>query len=65
MTPDWLSYAPLLLRAAGTTLWLSWLAMLLGVAGGTGLALLRTSRWRAPRLAAMASSSLLRTTSTG
>ncbi len=53
MTTDWLAYAPLLLRAAGTTLWLSWLAMLLGAVGGAALALLRTSRWRALRVVAM------------
>ena len=29
-------------KAAGITLWLSWLAMLLGAVGGTLLALLRT-----------------------
>jgi polar amino acid transport system permease protein len=38
---DWIAYGPLLLRAAGTTLWLSWLAMLLGAVGGTFVALLR------------------------
>lgn len=54
MTTDWLSYGPLLLRAAGTTLWLSWLAMLLGVAVGFGVALARISPWRALRLAALA-----------
>lgn len=53
MSPDWLSYAPLLLRAAGTTIWLSWLAMLLGVVLGLGLAMLRTSPWRALRIAAL------------
>jgi len=53
MNPDWLSYAPLILKAAGTTLWLSWLGMLLGAVGGTAIALLRLSRWRALRLAAL------------
>ena len=53
MNPDWISYLPLLLRAAGTTLWLSWLAMLLGVVGGVALALMRTSRWRGLRIAAL------------
>ena len=48
-----IDYAPLLLRAAGTTLWLSWLAMLLGVALGLGLALLRLSRHRPLRLLAL------------
>jgi His/Glu/Gln/Arg/opine family amino acid ABC transporter permease subunit len=49
----WLSYAPLLLKAAGTTLWLSWLGMLLGVVGGVAVAALRMSRWRALRLVAI------------
>jgi His/Glu/Gln/Arg/opine family amino acid ABC transporter permease subunit len=49
MTPYW----PLLLKAAGTTLWLSWLALLVGAIGGTAVALLRTSRWRALRLVAL------------
>lgn len=53
MSESWTSYWPLLLRAAGLTLWLSWLAMLLGAVGGTGLALLRLSRWRALRLLAL------------
>jgi len=53
MNPDWLAYAPLMLRAAGLTLWLSWLAMLIGAVGGTGVALLRTSRFRLLRLAAL------------
>jgi His/Glu/Gln/Arg/opine family amino acid ABC transporter permease subunit len=54
VTTDWASYAPLLLRAAGTTLWLSWLAMLLGVVAGFGVALARVSPWRALRVAALA-----------
>jgi len=54
VTTDWASYAPLLLRAAGTTLWLSWLAMLLGVVVGFGVALARVSPWRALRVAALA-----------
>jgi His/Glu/Gln/Arg/opine family amino acid ABC transporter permease subunit len=53
MTENWLTYWPLLLRAAGITLWLSWLAVLLGAVGGTLLALLRTSRWRVLRLVAL------------
>ncbi len=53
MTESWLTYWPLLLRAAGTTLWLSWLAVLLGAVGGTVLALLRTSNWRVLRLVAL------------
>ncbi|WP_158746478.1 amino acid ABC transporter permease [Acidisphaera sp. L21] len=53
MTVDWLAYAPLILRAAGITLWLSWLGMLVGAVGGTGIALLRLSRWRILRLLAL------------
>jgi His/Glu/Gln/Arg/opine family amino acid ABC transporter permease subunit len=40
LTPYW----PLLLKAAGTTIWLSWLALLVGAVGGTLVALLRMSR---------------------
>ena len=40
-----IQYWPLMLKAAGTTLWLSWLAMLLGAIGGTALALLRQIRF--------------------
>lgn len=40
-----IAYLPLMLKAAGTTLWLSWLAMLLGAVGGTALALLRLVRF--------------------
>ena len=50
---DWLPYLPLLLKAAGTTLWLSWLAMLVGALGGTALALLRLSRFAPLRWAAI------------
>lgn len=54
ISPAVLSYGPLLLRAAGTTLWLSWLAMLLGAGVGFGVALARVSPWRALRVAALA-----------
>ncbi|HEV2675390.1 MAG TPA: amino acid ABC transporter permease [Aliidongia sp.] len=53
MSPDWLSYGPLMLKAAALTLWLSWLAMLIGAVGGTAIALMRTSRFRMLRLAAL------------
>ncbi len=53
MSMDLLAYVPLLLRATGTTLWLSWLAVLIGVVGGTLLALLRISRWRTLRILAL------------
>ena len=53
MSDSWITYWPLLLRAAGITLWLSWLAMLVGVAGGTALALLRLSPFRVLRWLAL------------
>jgi polar amino acid transport system permease protein len=53
MNSDMLAYAPLILRAAGTTLWLSWLGMLVGVVGGTVVALMRISRFRILRLLAL------------
>jgi polar amino acid transport system permease protein len=39
-----LAYVPLFIKATGTTIWLSWLALLIGAVGGTAIALLRTSR---------------------
>ena len=62
MNPDWLAYAPLMLRAAGLTLWLSWLAMLIGAVGGTGVALLRTSRFRLLRALGTAYVEVMRNT---
>jgi His/Glu/Gln/Arg/opine family amino acid ABC transporter permease subunit len=53
MSVDWLAYAPLILKAAGTTLWLSWLAMLLGAVGGTAVAALRMSRFLPLRVLAL------------
>jgi His/Glu/Gln/Arg/opine family amino acid ABC transporter permease subunit len=50
---DWIAYGPLLLRAAGTTLWLSWLALLLGVVGGTVVATMRMSRFLPLRIVAL------------
>jgi len=44
-----IAYLPLMLKACATTLWLSWLAMLLGAFGGAALALLRLSRFAAIR----------------
>jgi His/Glu/Gln/Arg/opine family amino acid ABC transporter permease subunit len=38
-------FLPLFIKATGTTIWLSWLALLLGAVGGTLIALLRTSRF--------------------
>jgi His/Glu/Gln/Arg/opine family amino acid ABC transporter permease subunit len=48
-----LLYAPILLKAVGLTIWLSWLALLIGGLGGLVLALMRISRFRALRLFAL------------
>jgi His/Glu/Gln/Arg/opine family amino acid ABC transporter permease subunit len=48
-----LVYAPILVKALGLTIWLSWLALLIGGFGGLALALMRTSRFRSLRLFAM------------
>lgn len=53
MTVDWLAYGPLILRAAGLTLWLSWLGMLAGIVGGAVIATLRLQRFRPLRLVAL------------
>jgi His/Glu/Gln/Arg/opine family amino acid ABC transporter permease subunit len=53
MTFDLWAYGPLLLKAAGTTIWLSWLALLIGAIGGTLVALARTSRFLALRIVAL------------
>jgi polar amino acid transport system permease protein len=60
MSNDWITYLPLLLKAAGTTIWLSWLALVIGAVGGTAVALLRTSAWRGCRLAALVYTELFR-----
>jgi His/Glu/Gln/Arg/opine family amino acid ABC transporter permease subunit len=57
---DLLPYLPLLLKAAGTTLWLSWLALIVGAVGGSLVALLRISRFRALRLLALVYTELFR-----
>lgn len=43
-------YAGVLIKAMGTTIWLSWLALLIGALGGFVLALMQTSRFRALRI---------------
>jgi His/Glu/Gln/Arg/opine family amino acid ABC transporter permease subunit len=48
-----IAFSPLLFRALLTTIWLSWLALLLAALGGVALALLRTSRFAPLRLAAL------------
>jgi His/Glu/Gln/Arg/opine family amino acid ABC transporter permease subunit len=49
VTEDLATYGRLLLSAAGTTIWLSWLALLIGALGGTALGLFRTSHWASAR----------------
>ena len=53
MTPSLLAYAPIILRAAALTIWLSWLALLIGAVGGLALALMRISRFMPLRLIAL------------
>lgn len=53
MAPSLFAYAPILLKALGLTIWVSWLSLLIGGVGGLVLALMRTSRLRPLRLFAM------------
>jgi polar amino acid transport system permease protein len=55
-----LLYAPILLKAAGLTIWLSWLALLIGGLGGLVLALTRISRFRPLRYFALLYTELFR-----
>ena len=48
-----LEYMPAVFRALGLTIWLSWLALILGAVGGLLLALMRTSNFRVLRLIAL------------
>jgi His/Glu/Gln/Arg/opine family amino acid ABC transporter permease subunit len=48
-----LIYAPLLLKAAAITLWISWLALLLGGIVGGLVGMARTSEWRTVRALAL------------
>jgi len=48
-----LVYTPIMLKAVGLTIWLSWLALLIGGLGGLVLPLIRISRLRPLRLFAM------------
>lgn len=43
-------YIPILIEALGTTIWLSWLALVIGAVGGLLLALMATSRFRFLRI---------------
>ncbi len=53
MNEGLLAYLPLMLKAAGTSVWLSWLAMLLGVVGGSVIGLMRRSRFGPLRVVAL------------
>ena len=53
-------YGALLLRAAGITLWISWLGLLLGGLLGAVVGLARTSRWRVLRILALFYTELFR-----
>ncbi|MDE1993952.1 MAG: amino acid ABC transporter permease [Rhizobiaceae bacterium] len=53
MNHDMLPFLPLFLKAAGLTIWLSWLALVIGAVGGALVALARTSRWLPLRLLAI------------
>jgi polar amino acid transport system permease protein len=55
-----LQYSPLLLKAAGTTIWISWLALVLAAIIGAGVGLARTSRFAALRISAIAYIELFR-----
>jgi polar amino acid transport system permease protein len=48
-----LAFLPLFIKATGTTIWLSWLALIIGALGGAAVALLRTSRLRGLRIVAL------------
>ena len=60
MTSDWFSYGLLFIKAAGTTIWLSWLALIFAALGGTFIALLRVSPFRTLRLVALLYTELFR-----
>ncbi|NTG50671.1 amino acid ABC transporter permease [Agrobacterium rhizogenes] len=53
MNHDLLSYLPLFLKAAVLTIWLSWLALMIGAIAGGLVALARTSRWLPLRVLAL------------
>ena len=53
-------YGALLLRAAGITMWISWLGLLLGGLLGAAVGLARTSRWRVLRILALLYTELFR-----
>jgi polar amino acid transport system permease protein len=53
MSPQIAQYWPVFLDGAATTLWISWLALLLGGLIGAAVGLARTSRWWALRTLAL------------
>jgi polar amino acid transport system permease protein len=60
MSSVFADYGALLLRAAGITLWISWLGLLLGGLLGAAVGLARTSRWRVLRILALLYTELFR-----
>ena len=53
MTPQIAQYWSVFLKGAGTTIWISWLALVLGGFIGAIVGLARTSRWPLLRIAAL------------
>ena len=53
MTPQIAQYWSVFLKGAGTTIWISWLALILGGFIGAIVGLARTSRWPLLRIAAL------------
>jgi polar amino acid transport system permease protein len=60
MTDNWISFLPLFLKAAALTVWLSWLALLIGAIVGGLVALARLSRLLPLRLLALLFTELFR-----
>jgi polar amino acid transport system permease protein len=60
MSPQIAQYWLVFLKGAGITLWLSWLALMMGGVVGVGIALARLSPWRLLRGAALAYTEVLR-----
>jgi polar amino acid transport system permease protein len=60
MSPQIAQYWLVFLKGAGITLWLSWLALMLGGVIGVGIALARLSPWRLLRGAALVYTEVLR-----
>lgn len=60
MIETWLPYLPLFLKAAGLTIWLSWLALMVGAIAGTLVAFGRMSKWWPLRMLALVFTELFR-----